>query len=64
MSAPFDAAAEVSREIVKALLASEDFGLADMASFVGDPNDLTFEVSLFNDEGGVIHQGEYKVVPA
>lgn len=60
----FQAATEASREIIKALLAAEDHGLNDMASFMGDPNDPTFEVSLYNDEGGVIHQGEYKVVPA
>lgn len=64
MSAPFDATAEASREIIKALLAAEDYGLTDMASFMADPTESVFEVSLYNDEGGVIHQGAYKVVPA
>lgn len=60
----FNATIEVSKQVLTALLAAEDHGLSVYASFHADPADTIFEVSLYNDEGGVIHQGEYKVVPA
>lgn len=60
----FNATVEVSKQVQQALLAAEDMGLAVYASFHADPAEPIFEVSLFNDEGGVIHQGAYKVVPA
>lgn len=60
----FNAAIEVSKQVQEALLAAEDAGLAIYASFHADVTEEAFEVSLFNDEGGVIHQGMYKVVPA
>lgn len=60
----FIAKVEVSKQVQAALLAAEDAGLSIYASFHANVTDETFDVSLFNDEGGVIHQGIYKVVPA
>lgn len=60
----FVAKIEVSKQVQQALLAAEDAGLSVYASFHADVTEETFEVSLYNDEGGVIHQGAYKVVPA
>ncbi|AWY05885.1 hypothetical protein SEA_PIONEER3_61 [Microbacterium phage Pioneer3] len=60
----FNATVEVSKQVQSTLLAAEDVGLAVYASFHANVTDETFEVSLYNDEGGVIHQGMYKVVPA
>lgn len=55
---------EASNQTLLALMAAEDHGLSVYASFDVDHAKQTFTVSLFNDEGGVIHQGAYKVVPA
>lgn len=60
----FNATVEVSKQVLAAVLAAEDMGLTTYASFHADPAEAVFEVSLFNDEGGVYHVGSYKVVPA
>ncbi|QAU07394.1 hypothetical protein SEA_ALLEB_62 [Microbacterium phage Alleb] len=60
----FNATVEVSKQVRLALLAAQAMGLSAYASFCANVTDEPFEVSLYNDEGGVIHQGMYKVVPA
>lgn len=60
----FNATIEVSKQVLAAILAAEDKGLSAYASFHADPVQEVFEVTLFNDEGGVYHVGSYKVVPA
>ena len=60
----FNATVEVSKQVLSAILAAEDMGLATYASFHADPTEEVFDVSLFNDEGGVYHVGSYKIVPA
>lgn len=64
MSRPFLAHFEVSKQVLAALAAADEWGLSACATFHADPTEQAFEVSLYNDEGGVIHQGKYKVVPA
>lgn len=60
----FNATVEVSKQALAAIIAAEDMGLSTYASFHADPAEEVFEVSLFNDEGGVYHVGAYKIVPA
>lgn len=60
----FNATVEVSKQVLATIIAGEDLGLSNYASFHADPAEEIFKVSLFNDEGGVYHTGSYRIVPA